>query len=163
MVRRGVAWRGVAWRGVAWRGAVWAWRGLAWRVSEYSVPCVRLVHNHVAVAKFAARGCGQPGYKRFQAPLADPYAVPHEKYVPEVDALLRRVVQTLVEGDALQQFRHGPPVLTDAASSRNSKDLALCLKYLRDRVGVPRDMGFHAALQLRAHLNEVICALGASA
>jgi glutathione S-transferase len=123
----------------------------------------KLVNNHLAVAEFAARGCGEPGKKRFQAPLADPYATPNEKYVPEVDALLRKLVQTLVDDNAIDTFRHGPPVLVEGALSRDATDLITCLKYLRDRVGVPRDMGFHAALQLRSHLNEIIFALGGNA
>ena len=34
--------------------------------------------------------------------------------------------------------------------------LASCLAYLRDRVGVPRDMGQAAAMHFRAHLNWMI-------
>lgn len=37
-----------------------------------------------------------------------------------------------------------------------TKQLDTCLAYLRDRVGVPRDMGPAAAMSLRAHLNWVI-------
>ena len=37
-----------------------------------------------------------------------------------------------------------------------TQQLDSCLMYLRDRVGVPRDMGQAAALQLRAHLNWAI-------
>jgi glutathione S-transferase len=37
-----------------------------------------------------------------------------------------------------------------------TKQLDTCLMYLRDRIGVPRDMGQAAAMQLRAHLNWAI-------
>ena len=34
--------------------------------------------------------------------------------------------------------------------------LSACLVYLRDRIGVPRDMSQPAAMNLRAHLNALI-------
>ena len=37
-----------------------------------------------------------------------------------------------------------------------TRQLDSCLAYLRDRVGVPRDMGPAAARSLRAHLNWAI-------
>jgi glutathione S-transferase len=42
------------------------------------------------------------------------------------------------------------------------KETAASLAYLRDRVGVPRDMKYPAARQLRAHLNWFIDGLAAA-
>ena len=46
----------------------------------------RLVINHEAVVKFAARGCGQRGSRPVTAPLSDPSAKPGMEYLPAVDA-----------------------------------------------------------------------------
>ena len=46
----------------------------------------RLVENHEAVVKFAARGCGQPGSPPVNAPLSDPNAKPGMQYIDAVDA-----------------------------------------------------------------------------
>ena len=46
----------------------------------------RLVGNHEAVVRFAARGCGQPGRRPVSAPLSDPSARPGEDFLPDVDA-----------------------------------------------------------------------------
>ena len=47
---------------------------------------MRLVSNHEAVVRFAARGCGSPGRRPVSAPLSDPSATPGEDYLPDVDA-----------------------------------------------------------------------------
>ena len=111
---------------------------------------LKLVRNHAAVTKFACRGAGQPGRKQFDAPLADPYAVPAEEYVTDVDTLLRTVVHTLLEGHAATTRVETEP---NSRGGPVSANLVKCLGYLRDRVGVPRDMSYPAARQLRAHLN----------
>lgn len=46
----------------------------------------RLIDNHEAVVRFAARGCGTEGNPPVMAPLSDPNAQPGLQYVPAVDA-----------------------------------------------------------------------------
>jgi len=116
----------------------------------------RIVSNHGPVVRFALRGAGQVGAKAFQAPLADPYATPATGEIEaDVDALLRFVTAWLLDAKPA-------PVDDDFASAMEAGDLegrealAACAAYLRDRVGVPRDMSYPAARQLRAHLNWAI-------
>jgi len=110
----------------------------------------KLAANAEAIAKFACRGMGERGAKQYGAPLADPTAVPNLKYEEEVDEALRATATLLLEGTAGK---------SEGETSEAGKGAATCLKYLRDRVGVPRDMSYPAAMQLRAHLNYVIDAL----
>jgi len=117
-----------------------------------------LVANHAAVVKFAARGVGEPGRKRFQAPLADPYAAPNEGVMDAVDVCLRHVTARLLthaddaEAAAAADFEA-------VAGGDGGRSLAACLGYLRDRIGVPRDMSQPAAMHLRAQLNAAISML----
>lgn len=107
-----------------------------------------LVKNHEAVTKFALRGAGKPGVKQFQAPLADPYATPALEYLEEMDAVMMAVVEALLRGD--------PSVSTSiadvTADPKARKGLRMSLSYLKARIGVPRDMSYPAARQLRAYL-----------
>ena len=106
----------------------------------------KLIANSANIVKFACRGMGEPGRKQFGAPLADPYAVPNLNYESRVDECLRKVAQALIEGTA-------EPSEPSSNTSSEAKSVRKCLAYLRDRVGVPRDMSYPAAMQLRAHLN----------
>jgi len=121
----------------------------------------RLIGNHVNVVRFAARGCGLPGLRPVSARLSDPTARPGEAFLDDVDAALRRAAHALLAGtDAAAAATQQAGA---AAPARQAVPAAAAAAYLRDRVGVPRDMRFPAARQLRAHLNWVIDGLGTSA
>ena len=111
-----------------------------------------LIKNHAAVAAFAARGAGEPGDKQFQAALADPYAKPSKEALPAVDVCLRHVAHALLEGTEAA----APSATADLGSGGSRPALAISLAYLRDRVGVPRDMGQAAGMHFRANLNWMI-------
>mmetsp|Transcript_10547 Transcript_10547/g.31818 ORF Transcript_10547/g.31818 Transcript_10547/m.31818 type:complete len:95 (+) Transcript_10547:78-362(+) len=86
-----------------------------------------------------------------RAEYADPNATPNENFVDYVDAALRAVAQSLLESPAAAEaglVQGGEPAAAAEA-----------LAYLRDRVGVPRDMPHRSAQLLRAHLNHIIDAL----
>lgn len=121
----------------------------------------RVTANQVSV--FAARGGPQGARnprKGFGAELADPYANPDEELVPYVDAALKSICRALLaEGGAdaheaaLNEMKAS---LKSELPKNKSKDVSSALAYLRDRVGVPRDLPLAAARHLRAHLNEAI-------
>jgi hypothetical protein len=72
---------------------------------DRALAAFRLVNNHTAVTKFAARGAGQKGPNPVWAPLADPSALPNEQAMPYVDRALNIVARALledVEADSVQ-------------------------------------------------------------
>jgi len=73
----------------------------------------------------------------------DPNTPPEPSLVPVVDSALRWISLSLLQ-------KPEEPLQIERSSA---KQLAACLLYLRDRIGVPRDMTVHAARQLRAHIN----------
>jgi len=126
----------------------------------------RMVRNHAAIVKFALRGPGKPGPRPVSAPLADPTAIAAEEWTAAGDAALRHVVHALLVGvEAKQVSQHALQVTTSSppagspASALQAAPVIAAAAYLRDRVGVPRDMSFPAARQLRAHLTWLMEAL----
>ncbi|GKY91879.1 hypothetical protein MPSEU_000159500 [Mayamaea pseudoterrestris] len=117
----------------------------------------KLAGNGVNVATFAARG-GSKGAKnprtKFAAPLADPYCESDKDIQPVVDAVLRVVCGALVAGEV--ELESLSPSLKAAVSKSSASDVASSLAYLRDRVGVPRDLPLASARYLRAYLNWAI-------
>jgi glutathione S-transferase len=126
----------------------------------------RAVMNRAKLVRFAARGAvivqDGRGPRAVSAPLSDPGMRSEEVIVPAVDAALRCAL-----ADMLRLSSPSPspqallvpamPVmpLSGAANLNTDSDAVLAtqvaasLAYLRDRIGVPRDMTPHAAQQMR--------------
>eukprot|EP00889_Picochlorum_renovo_P000556 jgi/Picre1/27586/NNA_000551.t1 len=91
-------------------------------------------------------------------PLADPTAIPNMEYEEQVDAALRHVAHVMLTG-MVEQGQHDGTGISTMPSGKgvvDARGVPPSLAYLRDRVGVPRDMPLPAARQLRAHLNWMI-------
>jgi glutathione S-transferase len=118
----------------------------------------RLTFNGDAIVAFAARGAGKKGMPPYSAALSDPNAVPNDSVKGSVDACLRITSQALLHGiDAVtEDLEQVVATLSKDGGSEHVDNVIASLSYLRDRIGVPRDMRLPAARQLRAHLNFVI-------
>ncbi|KAG1673093.1 hypothetical protein FOA52_013163 [Chlamydomonas sp. UWO 241] len=116
----------------------------------------KMIKNHVNVTRFALRGAGKPGSRPVSAPLADPTAAPALQHVDAMDAGLRSVVHALLVGADAQRVSAHAMQVSASASGHPADPVISSAEYMRDRVGVPRDMRFPAARQLRAHLNHLI-------
>ena len=112
----------------------------------------KLISNSKNVARFGlSSNASKEGSKQFSAPLADPYAVPNEKYVDSVDAWLRVIAEAMLDGLA-EPLQPSDP----------KKDkIAKCLCYLRDRVGVERyDISCSHAISCTSQLGHRSIRLG---
>lgn len=130
-----------------------------------------LAKNHAAVTKFACRaaGSGVGDWARgnpTKCELSDPYAKSSEELNPIVSALLCEVASAMLHAPAEQKVPGAAlaeavrrTVATSGIHHQHLDSVAACLAYLRDRVGVPRDMSTPAAKLLRAHLGDAIVAL----
>jgi hypothetical protein len=127
-------------------------------VSIYLLLLLLQVSNHAAIVRFALRGAGRPGPRPVSAPLADPTALAAEQHTPAMDAALRHVVQALLVGVAEKQVTEHE-LQVAPGGQLDGEAVAASAAYLRDRIGVPRDMRLPAARQLRAHLNWLIDSL----
>uniref|UniRef100_A0A6U2EXV2 GST N-terminal domain-containing protein n=1 Tax=Hemiselmis andersenii TaxID=464988 RepID=A0A6U2EXV2_HEMAN len=110
----------------------------------------RVIANHEAIVKFALRAVGQKGFPGVSSPLADPNAVPDLRFTPQVDAAMRHVVASLLQGGQGElELSEGLPRYT----------VQECLQYFNERISVPRDMSWSARRQLCAHANRISDAL----
>jgi glutathione S-transferase len=115
----------------------------------------RLSFNHKAIVSFAARGAGRKGMPPFSAPLSDPNAIAADSVLGSVDVSLKMVSIAMLDGVETTHSRmvQVADLMAQEGGVDQVNDVISSLSYLRDRVGVPRDMRLPAARQLRAHLN----------
>ena len=126
----------------------------------------RVSANHENIVKFAARGAGQPGFPPVSAPLADPNAISDDGVRPAVDSVLRAICVAILNinsdtGDDQRlpddtQMNKVANVIVEEGGVDYARAVIESLAYMRDRVGVPRDMTLPAARQWRAHTNWAI-------
>jgi len=129
----------------------------AMEVACRSMAAWKLAGNGSNVSRFAARG-GPKGAsnprKTFGAPLADPYAEPDASIQSTVDTTLRIVCRAMIEGET--SLDSLAPILLSIVLEQDKPGVVASLCYVRDRVGVPRDLPQAAARYLRAYLNWAI-------
>ncbi|KAL7495011.1 hypothetical protein ACHAWT_003605 [Skeletonema menzelii] len=140
----------------------WSWAGDEAAAKREAVE--RVTSNFEAIVSFAARGAGKSG-RSYGAPLADPNAIPNESIQPFVDAAMmvicnKLLSETDIESAACDKtLAELVSVWKKEGGNEVMDKISMSLSYLRDRVGVPRDMRLPAARQLRAHLNWAIMKL----
>lgn len=131
----------------------WNWAGDESAARREAVE--RISANHQAIVRFAARGAGRKGVPSVMAPLSDPNAIPSDAVMGTVDDLMRTICLALLDGtpkyDAVMSEK--ARTVTEVGGQEFTNGVISSLAYVRDRVGVPRDMKLPAARQLRAHLN----------
>ena len=123
----------------------------------------RVSANQEAIVKFACRGAGAKGIPPVSAPLADPNAFSNESIQGAVNVVMRIICLAMLD-EAIKKTQEASLValretLLKHGGSDYTDGVVQSLVYLRNRVGVPRDMTLPAARQLRAHLNWAIGAL----
>lgn len=122
-----------------------------------------LIRNFEAVTIFCCRPTGSDvgDWARgnpAKARLSDPYARYDERMLLPIDALLRTVAEAMLDQKSTPDLQQRLRRAAEASGLGGKEDRLLqasaCLAYLRDRVGVPRDMSLPAATVLRTYLAE---------
>ena len=114
----------------------------------------RVIANKDNLVTFALRGISNRG-RRYGAPLANPEAdtTGANAYRPAVDVALRQIVSTMLHANSNVDSNTNTKKIVEGYPVNEVKE---CLLYVRDRVGVPRDMTVHGARQFRAYINNFV-------
>ena len=148
------------------------WREPGWNVNSKEAKreaAERMIFNHKNIVRFSCRAAGTPGFPAASAPLADPKSLPNDSAYFPVDIFLRHIIHSMLSsGEPMQNFFSTKFDLEEAAfelaSCGNDSAEAVidCLDYLRLRIGVPRDMSYPAATELKKALLQVTTVLNSA-
>jgi glutathione S-transferase len=143
-----------------WIEPGWQWYDVSKNAAKEAA--TQLIRGNSKLVAFCARGAGVAGLPAASAPLADPSATPNEVLIPAVDLLLRHITHSILNCAGKKDWKPiiqrnlvaSDQIQAAIATLDESSKLALvdCLDYLRERVGVPRDMSYPAAQLLRQAL-----------
>ena len=109
-----------------------------------------LVSNHEAIVRFALRSSSPASHTRWGLKGATSSEAV-DALTPLVSAAFRHVAHALLQG---VEAVGAPP------EELRKPEVAAAVAYLRDKVGVPRDLTYPAARQLRAHLQWFLRGIG---
>ena len=117
-----------------------------------------LLKNCDAVAHYCCRAAGgQQGLwakgRADRSTLADPQAAVLESLLVPVELLLCTIAEEIFAESPAEQVRLRVREAVKAVPGLEPQ-LAVCLAYLRDRIGVPRDLPLPTAKVLRSYLSE---------
>lgn len=125
----------------------WTWAGDERSAQREAVE--RVSANFEAIVNFAARGAGWKGMPPVSAPLADPNAVPNGAVQSSVSTVLRMVCAALLDGSPdpqMDTMNDVAKMIVNEGGPEYASSVVDSLAYLRDRVGVPRDMRLPAGM-----------------
>ena len=94
--------------------------------------------------------------KVIRTSIVDPNKDPYETFIPVMDSIYRYILFLIlqrVQPSLSDSTTYPKPIIIN---KELKESITECLLYLRDRVGVPRDLSVHGAKQFRSYINHFI-------